>query len=170
MTAFPYILAAGDDNPMKWVFPAIFILIWAVSSVINAIAKKKERERRERMRMELEKRSSAPPPVPLPTQRPEPIRRPMAKRPPPIPKKSATVIHRRTPKVTPRMPVPVPIEEPVVRVSAPAVTPVARRSTTATAATIHAWLKPATMRQQFILTEILRPPIAYRSGSEVNSE
>ena len=38
------------------------------------------------------------------------------------------------------------------------------RQVTLTAGAIAKWLSPATLRQQFILTEILQPPLALRAG------
>jgi hypothetical protein len=43
----------------------------------------------------------------------------------------------------------------------PTVTP-----TSATAASVARWLNPATLRQQFILTEIIQPPVALRHPPE----
>jgi hypothetical protein len=36
------------------------------------------------------------------------------------------------------------------------------RPTSATASTLRAWLRPNTLRQQFILTEVLQPPVGLR--------
>ena len=45
------------------------------------------------------------------------------------------------------------ITQPVTRAKAP----------TVDAKAIHGWMTPATLRQQFILTELLQPPIAMRA-------
>jgi len=100
----------------------------------------------------------APPPLPQqrrpmpPTSRPTPVRRP--------PKAAAP---RRV------VPLPPPPLEEVARpqpVIAPAITrpvaPMARRAPTVDAAAIAQWLTPATLRKQFILTEVLQPPLAMR--------
>ena len=55
------------------------------------------------------------------------------------------------------------VDAPILVEAAPPVPPrsTARGSST-TAVALHAWLKPATLRQQFILTEVLQPPLAMR--------
>lgn len=41
----------------------------------------------------------------------------------------------------------------------------AARPLSATASTLNRWLRPATLRQQFMLTEVLQPPLALRDPS-----
>jgi hypothetical protein len=38
---------------------------------------------------------------------------------------------------------------------------------TASASAIRQWLRPATLRSQFILTELLRPPVGLRDPDEL---
>jgi hypothetical protein len=58
----------------------------------------------------------------------------------------------RSAPVEPPAPVTATAKKPSVKVNAPA---------------LHTWLRPGTLRQQFILTEIFQPPLALRS--ETNS-
>ncbi len=61
---------------------------------------------------------------------------------------------------------PVAVRPPTIRRAAPveiaAPAPTAKRHTSADARTIAKWAKPATLRSQFILTEILKPPLSMR--------
>lgn len=64
---------------------------------------------------------------------------------------------------------PPPGEDPVENLVAPAppVAPVRAAPTGTLAPAISRWLKPETLRQQFILTEIFQPPIALRERREI---
>ena len=53
-----------------------------------------------------------------------------------------------------------------IRSAAPT-SPSATRALAANAGTLNRWLRPATMRQQFILTELLQPPLALRERSHL---
>src|SRR5688500_11015694 len=101
----------------------------------------------------------APPPIPQQQQRQRPA-------PPPPPRPAQ---QRRPAKQQPRRAVPSLPAQPVVELTpadAPYVNitqPVARtKAPTVDASAIHAWMTPATLRQQFILTELLQPPLAMR--------
>jgi hypothetical protein len=108
----------------------------------------------------------------------QPQKRPVAKRPP---------VSRETPRSAPRRaPPPIPGRTAAVHTRAapvPTPTPVppAKQDISATeiravdakkpqlsvnAQSLHKWLRPATLRQQFMLTEVLQPPIALRPERE----
>jgi hypothetical protein len=186
MTGFPQILADTNDSIVKVLFGVVFLIIWGVSALMSVIAKKKEQERRERVRREIETGRSVPPPMrqgpasmrpPMqapPRMQPAPPRpvqpRPVQHRPPPLPQKQ---VRKRFPVKAPvaRQPaIPAsafqsePAEAVILEASHAAATPrVNRRPSNApSAAALHSWLKPATLRQQFILTEVLQPPVAMR--------
>jgi hypothetical protein len=100
-----------------------------------------------------------PPPIPQQQQRQRPA-------PPPPPRPAQ---QRRPAKQQPRRAVPSLPAQPVVELTpadAPYVNitqPAARtKAPTVDASAIHAWMTPATLRQQFILTELLQPPLAMR--------
>ncbi len=179
MNALHGILAESDESNLpKVIFGVIFFAIWAISAIASAIAKKKEQERRRQVRESIE-RGPAPPPLPEPT----PQRRVPRQPPPrPAPATRAPVQPKRFPVKSPR---------PVARRAAPSLAssstsevepssaarapvaateisaqPVApsRRSTGVTAGALHLWLKPSTLRQQFILTEVFQPPLALRES------
>ena len=57
-------------------------------------------------------------------------------------------------------------EKPRVPASVPAPAPRRAATTGATAPAIHQWMRPETLRGQFILTEILKPPLALRPPRE----
>ena len=114
-----------------------------------------------------------PPPAPAPQQR-RPA--PAARRPAPQPMRQQQTM--RVTRQTGRrgagavMPPPIPVfqedEAPARRRLAPAAAPVQPiqppAAQTATAPAIARWLQPNTLRQQFILTEILQPPLAMRES------
>jgi hypothetical protein len=100
----------------------------------------------------------APPPIPQ-QQRQRPA-------PPPPPRPAQ---QRRPAKQQPRRAVPslptqplvelTPADAPYVNITQPATR---TKAPTVDADAIHAWMTPATLRQQFILTELLQPPLAMR--------
>jgi hypothetical protein len=119
-----------------------------------------------------------PPQVRPPTRLPPQVRAPMRARPPQEQqrRRQQQQLGRPPRALEPRalrggMPPPIPVLEsddaPRRRQFAPApsVAPVTSQPSAtqaATAPTISRWLKPQTLRQQFILTEILQPPLAMR--------
>jgi hypothetical protein len=176
----------ADTDIGKVVFPVIFVLIWIISAVVSAMNKRQQKERNERLRREAERlggmRGDVPgPPVPQPAPRrrpnrplPDAIARqlpPARPAPPPLPKKKPLPGRpgksvKRKP-VKPQLAMPGEPQQPRVMLAEEAVAtpPVATRPTAtpqATAVAISKWLNPQTMRQQFILTEILQPPKALR--------
>jgi hypothetical protein len=142
-----HILAENDTNPAKVLFGIIFVLIWFATSAMSALAKKKKAP---------EVRRKPPPMIPA--------RRPI---PPAIGRRNAPPISKAPP---PRVQAPPPI------VAAPAafvpsmITQV--RAINAAPTLVHSGIKadalremlrPQNLRQQFLLTEILQPPLALRS-------
>lgn len=173
-----YILADTETDYTKVIFGAVFFLIWIVSAIVSTIAKKQEEQRRKRVREQLERSGELPAapgqvavPPPLP-QRPQPqAPRPQRPSPPPRP-----VVVKQPPKKFPvkqptrrvSRPAPETLEAqahtPASRIAAaaPAPSPAKRPTVGASATAISSWLRPATLRQQFILTEVFQPPVAMR--------
>jgi hypothetical protein len=151
---------------------------------MSMLAKKKEQERRERVRRELELGRSMPPMrQPMPGQAPmRPPPRVQQQAPPrPPPQRQQVPPRQAPPRVQPqqpkkrfpakapsmrRKPQPVQEEAATVLIEAEAVnritSPPQRRTASPVAAALHGWLKPSTLRKQFILTEVLQPPVAMR--------
>lgn len=189
MSELANILAAPEDNTMKIVFGVAVGVFWVIAQIASALGKKKEQAKRERVRQELERNAQQrrgpdwdqvantppPPPVnrpvppmpppyqqsapqypPVPAQREQrQAQRPQKQpKPPKLPKKK---------KQPPPPPVPVLEEVEVTHRTVPelATTQKAREPRVG-ASELQTWLKPATMRQQFIVTEILQPPLAMR--------
>ena len=186
-----FLAAADDDNIGKFVFPIIFVLIWIISAIMSAVNKGKERQRRRQMEIEQQLGGmpppvQRPPPLPdailrqLPNPMPMPVPPPQQQRRQP-PQSQQT---RRTPLPSPPLVVKKPQKKkksaarppqvfseptPPSRVVAPpieAVKPATARPAAATAVSIKQWMTPNTLRQQFILTEILQPPKALRADQE----
>jgi hypothetical protein len=140
------------------IFVIVFVILW-IASALAGNAKKKEQR-------------SKPTIIPrqAPPRRPRPIARPPLPRPIPTP---TPPLKMPTPVWFPPAP-PTPSEMPVPRVVPPGtpsplavpslapVGPAMPRPSAPVAASIHRWLRPATLRSQFILTEIFRPPLALR--------
>jgi len=174
LTAFsPHILAKGGE----WIGFAIFVAIWALGALASWLKKaarqQDDSEFRRQARQSIQQRVQAAeqvrarlaagiaqrfPDVLLP---PNPQRR----KPPPVPRR--VVAPARMPRVIPQARVPVP--PPPVAKPVPA-SPIVleevreRMRSSARANQIARWLKPVTLRQQYILTELLQPPIAFREN------
>lgn len=187
---FSHILAAGD-NGMEIVIGVIIFIIWAISGLAQAATKQQKKQRQKsrrlaeiRQRIEAEQQQVA--------RRGRQINPTVARRQPAVP--TLPVNYGRTPAMRPppaipparrvavRRPAPPPVSvTPVTRLAEPAAQTKPPLSQTqvgsgnekldrpkplgATAQTIAGWLKPATLRQQFILTEIFQPPVALRDSS-----
>src|SRR5262245_24526323 len=163
-----FILAArnDDDGWIKFFFGALIFMFWIISALAKAISKKQEKERRERVRQQLEhpQMTSAP----KTEKRPVELSPQVAMRVPPPAKPRAPA--RATPKQrrTSKKPAasapgftPPSVAQPIA-VAAPAPTIIKPQPAIAPAMSIRRWLTPATLRQQFVLTEILQPPKALR--------
>jgi len=163
----------GDGGWIKFVFGAIFFLIWVISALGTWLNKKREEERRRRLREQLERGTPSAPTMSARAR----LNQPPVQR---APKRSA----QRAPK-PPRQPaqryraLPVPPPIPVSRgetqattrpVTATDVSTVKRggvQAPGATAVALARWLRPDTLRRQFMLTEILQPPLALREPRDV---
>jgi hypothetical protein len=175
-----HLLSARDESG-KLIVGAIVFVIWLIGSIISSIKKGADARKvqQEKQRMAATRAAMRVPTVPqaqsrrqqptMPQQPRVPVSRKVAKRrPPPIPKKA--------PPAPPRQREPEPIMMQVVdsvrddraRTAAATARPAtsSARPTTATAAALNRWLNPTTMRQQFILTELLQPPITMREDRE----
>jgi hypothetical protein len=194
MTQIAHILADSEDIPFKFVIFLIVLGWWGISAVYKAIKKGGEQQK-ERLRQVREaiarsqeiarQQAGQPaqrPPVQLAPEvarRVPPPVRPKQRRAParvPVPQggRPATNYNAMAKKPARGIPAPPPLPQP----SAPAQTRFApespppapmstsRRPVTVGALAINKWLKPATLRQQFILTELFQPPLALREPKE----
>jgi hypothetical protein len=151
------LLGATESDYTKIAFGVVFVLIWLASMATGALAKREQRKRRE---LEMSRQRPAPKAPPQrPAARPTP---PKLARRPQMPRRPG-----KLPVQAP--PPPVPVAAPVPAEPAYQVTsvPPTRSSRGAAAASVsapalRAWMRPATLRQQFILTEIFQPPISMR--------
>jgi len=161
-----YILAASDDSLPKGLFIAIFVIIWLFSSIASSMKKSADKRKiqQEQAQLRAVRQNIQLPAIaqarPRAVKRgrvmPPSVKQQPARRPPPIPKRVPQPVVARQ-------------EEPVTMSladSSPALAravqrPVAR---TATAAALNRWLKPTTLRQQFMLTELFQPPVALRES------
>jgi hypothetical protein len=103
---------------------------------------------------------------PIPPAR---VQQPAPRRPAPPKQQRPSLVPTPTPPIpVSREPVPVKAHASVdateISSSPPAATAGtgARRPSSPSAAALNAWLRPSTLRQQFILTEVLHPPVALR--------
>jgi len=103
-----------------------------------------------------------PPPIPEQQRRPMPIPRPPAQ---PKAQRRAT---KQTPRSAPLPPPPIMLEEVTeAPLAPPTIAPPRQRAKVAVdAAALSKWMTPATLRQQFMLTEILQPPLALRPDAD----
>jgi hypothetical protein len=151
------LLGATESDYTKIAFGLVFVLIWLASMATGALAKREQRKRRE---METSRQRPAPKAPPQrPAARPAPpkvARRPqMARR----PGKAPPALPQRAPLLpdVPRSAAPVAATE--IAAAAPGARPA---PAVASAPALKSWMRPATLRQQFILTEIFQPPLAMR--------
>ncbi|HEX3355924.1 MAG TPA: hypothetical protein VHS31_02990 [Tepidisphaeraceae bacterium] len=193
MAGFLHILADGDSDAAKALIFVVALIIWGISSIAK-MAKKGSAEQKERMRkvreaieqsqqaarQQIPQQASRPPvqlapeiqrriPPPVMT-RPAPQRK-AARRPATVTQKRlATNYNTLTAKKMPAPP-PLPVANQVPEVQLlpetdappPAKSP-SKKSAGVSAVTIHRWMTPATLKQQFILTEVFQPPLALREG------
>ena len=167
----------GDGGWIKLLFGALVVIFWLISAVATWLNKKHEEARRQRLRDQLNQGAPepgvrvqtsrerlparVPPPPPMPRRFPQ-----RAPKPPRQPDKRSRAVSA---------PPPVPVLEEVTEattlpVTASEIAASSARSSTrpraVSAESIAHWLRPATLRQQFILTEILQPPLALRPPRE----
>jgi Na+-transporting methylmalonyl-CoA/oxaloacetate decarboxylase gamma subunit len=169
----------ADTDPMKLISGLIVIAFWIIGALITAATKKKENAQRQQTREHLEavarargRVASTPQPVPppVPGYSPPPLAEGVRMRVPdrlvrPLAKKPKQAKPTPPPRVAPKRVVSqVPIEEEVSHRTTTDVPPPSARPQPAVvaAAAIHRWLRPQTLRQQFIVTELLQPPLSLR--------
>ena len=175
------LLAANSE--VGWIFGVIFAVVWAILGAANAASKKQEEKRRALVRESL---TTPLPTATAPLQRPPILAEQIRMR---IPKTALPRIDQRKPPMTKHAalasarsskPPPVPRKPGAPRLAAIvdakhqeiSATEIrspgagaARASTSANAVAIRRWLTPATLRQQYILTEVLQKPLALREPS-----
>lgn len=181
---------------MKIVFGVAVGVFWVIAQIASALGKKKEQAKRERVRLELERNAhqrrgpdweqvAQTPPLP-----PPPVNRPPAPQPyqsapqyPPVPPRPPQQQQHRQPQRPARQPKPpklpkkkkqppappVPVLEEVEETRRTVVESTEQRKQREPrvgARELRTWLNPSTMRQQFIVTEILQPPLTLRPPRE----
>jgi hypothetical protein len=149
MNMLNHILAAGGNDFGKVFIGVVFFLLWLINGVLSANAKRKQQQQRERVRE---------------TISPSPIPRVV----PPQEKRS-----RLVKKIFAKQKAPILASGPAMetvsiaaaREAAETIPQIARpisKHPAINAKAINAWLRPTTLRQQFILTEIFQSPLALR--------
>ncbi|HEX4794780.1 MAG TPA: hypothetical protein VH370_13355 [Humisphaera sp.] len=176
----PYQIIAAADEEVKILVGVIVAIIWGLAQVASWI-KKPSAPSKPRPAGAFPK-----PPIkqampmrmaPMPQARPRQMAA-SALRPPPVPARRTQPAAKptaaaRTPRIMPpplpsaRRPQPAPAPPPVARAAPPRPAPPPPPAPAAAPATrsagINRWLRPATLRRQFILTEIFQKPLALRS-------
>ncbi|MGH7178789.1 MAG: hypothetical protein ACREJC_15530 [Tepidisphaeraceae bacterium] len=146
----------AENEGTKFVFGLIVFVIWAISASISAMNKQREQQRRQNVREQL--LHGVPTPATVVLTPGIAMRIPNPPRKPKLAKRGAAP--------GPRPPV-APLEPPVPHLKrtlteTPTTAEQARPTPSATAITVSRWLRPQTLRQQFILTEVFQPPLALR--------
>jgi hypothetical protein len=160
-------ILASDDDTIKVIGVVVFLIIWGIGAMASAAKKAQEASRRKQMQNRSARPATAialPPVQRMPAAvrpRQVAINRPAAKRaaPPPLPQSTRSAAK---PAAFAAAPLP-PFDSTVQRTPArPA--PIRPRPATARSARtpITGWLNAGTVRSQFILAEILQPPLAFR--------
>jgi len=161
------------------IFGIIIVVIWTLSGIASWINKQQEQERRRRLREQMASAGIAVPPESQGTQSPRLVvprwQQRATPKPPPIArrvtqraaaiargmKSAASPTARRA--SSPTAPIATPPTPAVSRIE-PIATPTKPPSprNRADAPALSRWLRPETLRRQFILTEIFQPPLALR--------
>lgn len=168
----------AETDPVKLVSGLVVIAFWVIGALITAASKKREQADRQKVRESLEsgarERGALQPtarqqpiaPPPLPQRVPPPLAdeirmriparmtRPQKKQKPQKVKPTAAVFAQppaiveaeTSHRTTTDLPLPAPRAQPTI----------------AAAPAIHQWLRPDTLRKQFIITELLQPPLSLR--------
>lgn len=161
MASLPSILASDDyDGMIKLIGGVIVLIIWGVGAMASTIKKAQAQAR--------QKQARAPFAPPLPAQRP--IAAPA--RPPAIPPRIpmalpplSTLVRAQPPAraaARPKAAAPVQITSAPARVAVPK-PKAAPVSPAVASSSIAGLLRPTTVRAQFILAEVLQPPLALRT-------
>ncbi len=193
MTTLPPILAETEINLPKILFGLIFLTIWVISGIVSALNKRQQEARRRQVREELERSAQRaprqpqvrpPPPIaeglrqrfpdvllpPAPLPLPQQPRRsaPRQPVPPPPARRTAKTRQQQQQQRIAAPPLPPPLKEVAAApMRIEPITPVApaRPKPAVDAAALAKWMNPSTLRQQFMLTEILQPPLALRDAA-----
>lgn len=167
MAWHPFILASNDEALIKGVLAVVVFIIWGISSMAKAMAKTKQNA----LKKQQQNRVQIPPPVQPRAVPAVPARRPTVA-PPAIPVRKAvplpplhtlaTAARQTRPAVAKPAPPTKAPASPVARAVAPRPTMPSPRKAPAATTTIDTLLRPNTVRAQFILAEVLQPPLALR--------
>src|SRR5262245_46751662 len=150
-------LLAARSNDGGWIIGLIVVGIWLISAIINAVNRLQQEQQRRQLRSQLEQTVIPPARMQQKTQ----VRELRQKREPISRRQPVKSIAPPALPVTPRVSV-APATKPDVSATEIRSVSASRPGTSATAVALHGWLQPKTIRQQFILTEILHPPLALR--------
>jgi hypothetical protein len=182
---FKFIHLLGDNDGLGG---AIVVIIMIVGWAINAMSKLQKNQRVRAQHTEQQMRNASLPAPPPPPRQPEQMdaqemlrrARAMASRQPArapvktarpnvqVPRSNMQAARQRMPAAAVRRPAPPPpviaqeIPQPVIASVKPVVTRPVVSPVSATAPVIRKWLRPGTLRSQFILTEIFQKPLALR--------
>jgi hypothetical protein len=169
----PQFVAAGDaDNIAKLIFFVIAAVIWGIGAIAKIAGQKSEQEKRRRVAQGIQNATAGYQQKPRP-QLAESIRQRL---PPYSPAPVRTVKPRpaakqsRSSRVQPPPPLPAQTSPaPTVSSMVDSLITTARfeipaAKSRAAGAALPGLLNPATLRQQFILTELLQPPLALRES------
>jgi hypothetical protein len=191
MQQVQHILAESIDGQVRIIFWLFVVAIWAISAIAGKI-KKSSQAQRERLlavrrsiqqsqQMAKQNVAKARPPVQLAPEGARRIPPPRVTQRPPVGKRTAprpVANYKGIPKAAKRpvlVPPPLPLparakpRAPEVELEeiAPATPRVVSSSAppvTVGATAIRRWLKPSTLRQQFILTELFQAPLSLREN------
>lgn len=191
MTLAPlHLLAASDTDFSGIAFAIVFILIWAAGAATNVMKRKAEQQKRDQLRRDLNDGSTssstiAPPPVVAtpaakkitrqprrePRQRPAqqraaPQRDPVSNLPPALAellRRTMQLPSQPAPIKAPAATAPIPPPAPIARAPIPPAPVPAASLQPVQASNLRSWLRPEKLRREFILTEILQPPLALRN-------
>ena len=180
-----HILAADSGDPVVgFIVFGLVIFFWVVSAVSSA--KKNSDNQRRQLRQTRHSMSQPQQPAPMPVSAPPRrasvrLAPAIARRVPPpvitrspfskkittaqraaLAKKAAAQISRPAPPPIPTKPPALPAAQQKTPSAAPTITSLERKPNTISASAIRGWLKPTTLQQQFILTELFQPPLALR--------
>jgi hypothetical protein len=187
---FPHILADSDELPVRAIFFVIVLIIWGIKAMAGLAGKasQREKERLRAVRQSIEQSQRLgqvqmpPPQAPRRPARAAVVLAPeIARRVPPPrisrapqkqkPARPATNYNamaqapRRPNVAPPPLPPRQPALEEVVLLPEPppkAAVIAVRKPATVGAVAIHRWLSPATLKQQYILTELFQAPLSLR--------
>jgi hypothetical protein len=184
----PFSILAEDSGLVKFVFFVIFAIIWGIGALASTIKKANEQARRRAALRPQAQQPQQPPVQAAQPQRAIPVRRivappqrqaaprqQVARRatPPSLLQRAQVLTNMVRPAAAPapRQPQPPPLvpARPATNLAKPSAAVAAVSHTTpggASAAAIRNWLRPVSLRKQFILTELLQPPISLREKPE----